>query len=141
MNDNDETWLGRGREVRRKVRNDMLSVLYIDRDKGVMEQPPSDEAVDSLCDTIVNLHESLRPAYLSWWKSGKLEEDFEVEGFTYSSIRERLRRVSVSTAFHWFDGLRRDLMKVRSILYGYPSNRSSMPCIVSLVDIPADFQE
>ena len=139
MRDDEATWLGNGRDVRARIRRDLLSVKLIDKEKGLMERPPSDEAVEQVCETLINLEETLRPEFLRWWTTGKHNSDFQVEGVSFAEIRDRLGRASVSVVFTWFDGLKRDLVATRSRLYAMPRRRTSAG-IISMVEIPEGFE-
>lgn len=125
MSDNtDETWLGKKSEVREQIRLELENNRFSSVKEGWIEVPPSDEVVERHVEAILDLHDSLRPAYLVWWKTGKLEEDFNVEGFTVRTIRQKLGLLPISTVFTWFDGLRRDLKTTRSRFYSIPDRKS-----------------
>lgn len=123
MNNNVETWLGPLGDVRKTLRAELERHLYRSVEEGWIERPPTDAEVDDLSDAIVSLHESLRPAYLSWRQSGNIDPDFSVEGFTISRIREKLGLVPISVIFTWFDGLKRAPVTTRKALYGMPDSR------------------
>lgn len=121
---NDETWLGPLREVRETLRAELEQNLYRSVEQGWIQTPPADAAVNDLCDAVLSLHEALRPAYLTWRQSGKIDENMSIEGFTVSGIREKLGLVPISVVFTWFDRLKRDPVSARKTLYGMPRRRS-----------------
>lgn len=119
MSDNEtETWLGKKGEVRERIRRELEENRLSSVKEGWMEVPPSDETVENLLTAILDLHESLRPAYLAWWNTGKLEDGFNVENFTVQTIRQKLGRVTMSVVFTWFSFLREDPKEARRRFYG-----------------------
>lgn len=118
-----EMWLGSCDEVRARIRRELEETRFLSVKDGWMEVPPSEETVENLFRAIMDLHESLRPTYLSWWRTGKLEEGFSVEGFTVRDIRQKLGLLPISVVFTWFDGLTREPEVARRRFYSIPDRR------------------
>lgn len=103
-----ETWLGPLSEVKNKIRAELEKAMIVNPSGGWMECPPTDASVEALTNDVLTLHESVRPAFMRWWREGVVDDTFVVCGHSARTLKTHLVLRNAISAFTWLDGLVRE---------------------------------
>ena len=91
--DTDNSWMG--------PRDELLDRLQL-------ELESDRAAAESLARQLAALHPSLRPDFVTWLKSEKVDLDREVQGWSLRKLLSKGHSAHVSEAFTWLSGLMSD---------------------------------